>query len=105
MSTLSYFDKYVARNSAIASRVLGDETIVMSTVDSTLFTLNQTASAIWHAANGSTRLSRIVEEAVCAEFDVTPETARADAQELVEKLVQHGIMLVSDEPIPQQDGQ
>jgi hypothetical protein len=93
---MTLLDKYVAKSSAIAERTLGNETIIMSAVDSTLFTLNPTASAIWEAADGKTPLSRIVEVKICAEFDVTPEQASQDAQELVAMLVEKGILKISD---------
>lgn len=96
-------DQYVTRSNAIASRVLGDETIIMSTADSTIFMLNPTGSVIWEAADGKTPLSRIVTEKVCAEFDVTVEQASADAKEFVEQLAQHGILLVSDRSAPQKE--
>ena len=51
---------YIARSSAIASRMLGGEMMVMSAVDSTFFTLNPVASVIWQAADGQTPLSEIV---------------------------------------------
>jgi hypothetical protein len=95
-------DKYVAKSSAIASRILGDEAIIMSTVDSTLFTLNPTGTVIWEAADGRTPLSCIVEK-VCMEFDISLEQAWADVREFVDKLAEHGILLVSDQPIPQKD--
>jgi hypothetical protein len=91
---------YIAKNTAIAWRSLGDETIIMSTADSTIFMLNPAGSVIWGAADGSTRLSSIVKDKVCAEFDVTVEQASADAGDFVDALTQHGILLVSDQPIP-----
>jgi hypothetical protein len=90
--------KYIARSSSIAARVLGGEMMVMSTADSTFFTLNQVATAIWQAADGHTPLTQIVESTVCQEFDVEPEAALRDAEEFVANLSQHGILLVSDEP-------
>jgi len=92
--------KYIARSSAIAARRLGDEMIVMSALDSTLFTLNEVATAIWQAADGRTPLADIVRRTVCREFDVTPELAYRDAEALVDDLAGHGILLVSEEPIP-----
>jgi hypothetical protein len=92
-------DKYLAKSTDIAARTLGDETIIMSTVDSTIFMLNPTGTAIWNAADGNTPLSRIILEKVCAEFDVPLEQASADAQEFVEEMSQHGVLVVSDEPI------
>ena len=91
---------YIARSSAIASRVLAGETMVMSVVDSTFFTLNEVASAIWQAADGVTPLEEIVTGRLCPEFEVTPEEALADAREFVNDLSSHGILLVSDHPIP-----
>ena len=60
--------------------MLGGEMMIMSAVDSTLFSLNETASAIWQAADGSTPLGEIVERVVCTEFDIAPAEALQDAQ-------------------------
>jgi hypothetical protein len=92
-------EKYIARSTAIAARVLGDEMMVMSATDSTFFTLNEVATAIWQAADGRTPLSEIVSHVVCDQFEVEPEIARSDAELFVEELSQHGILLVSDRPL------
>ncbi len=92
---------YVARSSAIAARMLGGEMMIMSTVDSTFFTLNEVATVIWQAADGRTPLTEIVERTVCREFAVEPDEARRDAEQFVTELSQHGILLVSDQPIPE----
>lgn len=91
--------RYVARSSAIAARALGDEMMVMSAADSTLFTLNEVAMAIWEAADGVTPLEEIVRQQVCAHYEVAEEQALRDAEELVEGLAAHGLLLVSDRPI------
>lgn len=92
-------DKYIAQSKAIAARMLGGEMIVMSAVDSTLFNLNEQATVIWNAADGVTPLRQIVEQRICSEFDVTPETAYRDAADFVEELASHGVLLTSDQPI------
>jgi hypothetical protein len=92
-------ETYVAKATTVASRLLGDETIVMSTVDSTLFSLNPTATVIWEAADGTIPLSRIIAEKVCTQFDVTVEQASADAEEFIHTLSEHGILIVSDQQI------
>lgn len=91
---------YIARSPDIAARLLGDEMIIMSARDSTLFTLNPVATVIWQAADGSVPLLEIVENKVCAEFDVDPAIAYQDAETLVKELANHGILLLSDQPIP-----
>ena len=80
-------EKYVARSSAIAARMLGGEMMIMSAVDSTFFTLNEVATAIWHAADG-----------IVNDFEVEPEVAIRDAEQFVDELSPYGILLVSDRP-------
>ena len=96
-------DKYIARSTEIAARLLGGEMMIMSAVDSTLFTLNETATAIWNAADGVTPLREIVEQRVCQEFEISPEAAYQDALSLVEELAQRGILLISDQPLAPQE--
>ena len=82
-----------------SARILGGEMMIMSTVDSTFFTLNEVATVIWQSADGQTPLSEIVERKVCGEFEIEPDVAQRDAEEFVSELSQHGILLVSDHPI------
>lgn len=91
--------RYIALSKDIATRTLDDEAVIMSPRDSSLFTLNEPASVVWNAADGVTPLDQIVEQRVCAEFEVELEQALRDAEELVNELAQHGILVVSDSPI------
>lgn len=79
--------------------MLGGEMIVMSVTDSTFFTLNEVASAIWQAADGRTPLSEIVAGKICQEFDVDREHSQRGAERFVHEPSQHGILLVSDQPL------
>jgi hypothetical protein len=90
---------YVARSTAIAARVLGDETMVMSASNSTLFTLDEVATVIWEAADGMTPLEEIVANKICTQYDIAQEVALKDAEGLVEELAGHGLLLLSDKPI------
>ena len=91
-------ETYIARSSAIAARMLAGEMMVMNSADSTFFTLNEVATAIWQAADGRTPLSQIVRDDICEKFDVDVEQAQADAERFVAELSSHGILLVSDHP-------
>ena len=91
--------KYIARSTAVAARRLGEEMIIMSASDSTLFSLNEVATAIWLAADGTTSLSQIVQERICREFDVEPDRAYVDAVEFVDQLAGRGLLVVHDQPI------
>ncbi len=72
--------RYVARSTAIAARVLGDETMIMSATNSTLFTLDEVATVIWESADGATPLEEIVANKICTQYDITPEVALKDAE-------------------------
>jgi hypothetical protein len=91
--------KFIAQDSHVASRLMGGEMMIMSTRDSTLFTLNSVATAIWEAADGKTPLDEIVANRICEEFDVSPDLAMKDAKTLVAQLAAHGILIVSDQAI------
>jgi hypothetical protein len=91
--------RYLARSAAIASRALGDETMVMSAVNSTLFTLDEIATLIWESADGVTPIEEIVRNKICARYEISPEVALRDAEDFVDQLAEHGILLVSDKPI------
>ena len=90
---------YLVRSAMVAARALGDETMVMSAADSTLFTLNEVASVIWESADGATSFEEIVADRICAHFDVAVDIARADAEAVVETLVANGLLIVSDRPV------
>ena len=90
---------YIARSRNVAARQLGEEMIIMSAEDSTLFNLNPVAALIWQAADGQTPLAKIVEDRICPEFDVEPGEAFRDAEEFATKLAAHGILLLAGSPI------
>jgi hypothetical protein len=93
---------YVARSPRIAARMLGEEMLVMSGQGSTLFTLNPTATILWQSADGATPLDEIVDRSICSKFEVQPEEAQRDAEALAQDLAKHGILLISEQPIPAQ---
>jgi hypothetical protein len=90
---------YIARSTTIAARALAGEMMVMNSADSTFFTLNEVATAIFQAADGRTPLQDIVRYRICEQFEVDPEQAQADAEQFVTELSGHGILLVSQQPL------
>jgi hypothetical protein len=89
---------YVARSRSVAARQLGEEMVIMSAADSTLFNLNPVAALIWKAADGKTPLARIVEEQICPAFDVEQEEALRDAEQFVTDLTAHGLLVLTEFP-------
>jgi len=90
---------YIARNTRVAARKLDGEMMIMSGKDSTLFTLNKTATIIWQAADGATPLDEIVERQICPKFEVEPAAALQDAETLARELAAQSILDLSEDPI------
>lgn len=91
--------RYVSRSNAIAARALGEEMMIMSAANSTLFTLDEVARVIWEAADGATPLEEIVTNNICTRYDIAPEVALKDAEVFVEQLAEYGLLLLSDKPV------
>ena len=91
-------DVYPKRAANVAARVFAREAVIMNPEDSTLYNLNETATAIWLAADGSTTLRQIVERDICPASDVDPEEALRDACDFTEALVKHSILTLSENP-------
>ncbi len=85
-------NRYVARATNVAARMIDGEMMIMSGADSSLYSLNETASILWQAADGVTPLAQIVERHICAAYAVDPATALRDAEELSEDLARRGIL-------------
>ena len=89
---------YLLRSDNVAARTIGDELMIMSARDSSLFSLNETAAILWHAADGTTPLADIVARVICPAFDIDAETALQDATELAHGLAERGILQIGDQP-------
>jgi hypothetical protein len=80
--------------------MLDGQMMILSVIDSTLFSLNETASILWQAADGRTALREIVMNQIVRQFEVDANTAYNDALETVEALARHGILQLNDQPSP-----
>ena len=78
------------------ARVIAGETIVVpirgQVVDlEAIYNLNEVGSMIWEMVDGQTPVSRIV-EAVCCEFEVTPQQAEEDTLDFLKGLEAAGVV-------------
>jgi hypothetical protein len=80
-----------ARNPKVAARVINGEAMILTPHDSVLHTLNPVAARIWELLPANPTVGAMV-EALTAEYEVTPEHARADLDELVAAMVERGIL-------------
>jgi len=95
-------EKYIKPSRDTAARMLDGEMVVISVRDSTVYSLNLTATAIWNGADGYTSLREIVSQKVVPEFEVDANVAYQDALDLVAELEREGILLVADHPISEE---
>lgn len=91
--------KYIAQNPDTPARSINGSAVVITPHDSTLHTLNGTATFIWERADGRKTLGEICAE-LLATFEVEENTAQADAGRFVKEAVEKGLMLTGDAPIP-----
>jgi hypothetical protein len=91
-------DIYPRRAANMAARVFEGEAVLMNPADSALFNLNETATAIWRAADGRTTLGEIVDRDICPRFEIDRDSALRDAEELVRALAECSVLILAEEP-------
>jgi len=67
--------------------------MIISPEDSALHELNATASFIWKQATGE-RTARAIAGMLASEYEVAPETALTDTEELIADLIGKNLLLV-----------
>lgn len=78
--------------SSVAVRKVGDETVIVDLDDEQYYSLNETGTVVWAALSSGGTTADAAEE-LTEQFDVSPEQAACDAEELVELLVESGLLL------------
>jgi len=88
--------KRFSKKKELVTRSISGETIIVPVeghvgdLDS-IYTLNEVGSTIWALIDGQNSITRIV-EAVCREYEVTPQEARQDVVELIDSLEAAGLV-------------
>ncbi len=70
---------------------LGNESVVLNADNGVAHHLNETASLVWHACDGSHTIDDVAEELV-TRFDIDLETARRDVATVVTQLRELGLI-------------
>jgi hypothetical protein len=96
-----YVDRGADGKSFVTRRIAGETILVPVTGNvadlDAVYTLNEVGSFIWHLIDGE-RSAQALAEAVCAEYDVAPERAALDVDELLTTLEAKGMARVSVTP-------
>ena len=88
------------KNSAVVSRTIRDQVILVPIRKragdlESIYTLNETAARIWELINGERTVGEIL-NTLCEEYDVTPETATEELNNLISLLKGIGVLDRSD---------
>ena len=92
-----------AEGRSFVTRRIASETIVVPVTGDVadldaVYTLNEVGSFIWHLIDGR-QSAQAIAEAVSAEYDVAPEQAALDVDELLTALEAKGLARPSVEPV------
>jgi len=80
------------RNPSAAWTTVDGDVMIISPEDSVLHELNAAASFIWKQATGE-RTGRAIAEMLASEYEVAPETALTDTEELIAHLMGKNLLL------------
>jgi len=81
----------IAQAENVIWRRIGDDVVVIKDDGQSIHVLNKTAASIWEMCDGKCGINEITTR-LCERFDVSFEDAYADVKEILEKLIQTGIM-------------
>lgn len=86
-------DTRLRRVDGLLESQVGDERLMMSVDLGRYFSLNPVASAIWELTAQPRSIAEL-RDAICAEFDVTPEQCEADIRAFAVRMIQRDLMHV-----------
>lgn len=86
----------LAKDKNLVTRSIGGETLIVPVRSGVadlecIYALNEVGSRIWELLDERTPVTKIV-EAICSEYDVTPEQAARDISELLSSLEAAGLI-------------
>lgn len=87
--------RYPKKAEHTAWRIIDNEAVIVSPMDSDVTILNGAATSMWKLMDGSRDISQIAKE-LCEEFEVSIDAAKKDAEEFVEDLAGKKLITISD---------
>ncbi len=75
-------------------RELSGEAVLLNLDTGQYFGLDEVGTAMWNALTGSTNLQQAY-ETLLSDYDVEAETLRQDLVDLLEKLLEHGLLEIT----------
>lgn len=85
------FDSQLAVPAEVMFRQVGDEAVLLDLKSERYMGLDSVSTRVWQVLTAGGTLQAAY-DALLAEFDVEPERLRADLEEFVQELLQHGLV-------------
>lgn len=82
----------LGRQDRVMMQEVEGESVLLDIDSGEYFSLNEVGGRVWELCDGSRSVAAIG-EVLCTEYDVPPETAIADARELLESLAGAGLVV------------
>ena len=76
---------FLRQRPGVVSQVVEGEAVLLDIASGRYFALNPVGSRIWELCDGTRSAAEVV-EAICGEFEVDEDVARADLGEIVDEL-------------------
>ena len=96
-SELTDDTRMVVNEADVAAKVVGGEAIIINLASGLYYSTDKVGGLVWSMVAQGASVGRIA-AAVAARYEISPERARADVQELVRELLAEGLVSVSMEP-------
>ena len=94
---MNFFEKYLKRDEKVTWRTLERDCILLHLTSGFYYTLNDVGRFLWESFDGERKLQDIYEE-MLEQYEVDPETARKDMSELIDDLMQEGLLKSIEKP-------
>lgn len=94
---MQFFEKYLKRDEKVVWRTLEKDCILLHLTSGIYYTLNDVGRFLWESFDGKQKLRDIYEE-MLNQYEVDPEMARNDMAELIDDLMQEGLLKHIEEP-------
>ena len=94
---MNFFEEYLKRDEKVTWRTLEKDCILLHLTSGFYYTLNDVGRFLWESLDGEQKLQDIYEE-MLEQYEVDPETARKDMVELIDDLMQEGLLKSIEKP-------
>ena len=94
---MEILEKYISKDEATASRIIEEEAVIVIPEISEVNTLNNVATRIWELADGSKKISEII-NSIQNEYNAKPAQVKNDSLEFINKLIAEKMLVISDQP-------